>query len=168
MASQGMIGASAVLSECGRYRYVLRRKIPSVLRWIKPVLFVMLNPSTATAEINDPTIRRCLGFATDWGATELSVVNLFGLISPYPKVLRSHPDPVGPENDRYLRQEIDNHRNIGVTVVAWGACPFAIPRAEALRDILSGAQCLAVTKSGMPGHPARLAKSSVLTPWIPV
>jgi hypothetical protein len=163
-----VIPGAAVLSPCGTYRYVLRRRIPSVLRWVKPVLLIMLSPSDANAERGDPTIRRCVGFATDWGATVLTVVNLFGLISPDPKVLTSHPDPVGPENDYYLRGEIGAHRMIGRIVAAWGACPFAVPRVQAIRWMLEGVECFGVTKSGMPKHLLYLAKSTPLQPWIPL
>ena len=72
-AHLGMADTGATLSPCGRYRYRLTR------RWGDggAVAFVMLNPSTADAEKDDPTIRRCIGFAREWRFGRLIVVNLF-------------------------------------------------------------------------------------------
>src|SRR5262249_14212908 len=91
---------AAVISDCGRYRYSLTR------RWgdaAEPrALFVMLNPSTADAEQDDPTIRRCIGFAKAWGMGSLEVVNLYALRATDPAALLSAPDPIGPKNDTMI------------------------------------------------------------------
>ena len=71
---------SAIISECRQYRYVLKRNVPQIVRWVKPMLFIMLNPSKADAEVDDPTIRRCFRFAKDRLHTELTVINLFALV----------------------------------------------------------------------------------------
>ncbi len=90
----------AVLSADGVYRYRLWRTWDAS----KPTLaFLMLNPSTADATEDDPTIRRCLGFAKEWGYGSLVVVNLFALRSPNPDALRENDDPVGPENGEHLQ-----------------------------------------------------------------
>lgn len=141
----------ATISECGQYRYVLKRRIPSILRWVRPMLFVMLNPSTADAVQDDPTIRRCLGFATREGCTELTVVNLFALRSADPKKLLTHPDPIGPENDKHIQEQIMRHRN-GFMIAAWGAHPFAKKRAEQVKA-MGNFHCLGKTKNGDPRHP---------------
>ena len=91
------IARGAHFSRCGRYRYALRRTFPAGQG---TVLFVGLNPSTADAHVDDPTIRRCMGFAAAWGHRELWVANLFALRSPYPDALLGADDPVGPRNDR--------------------------------------------------------------------
>src|SRR5437870_2889354 len=85
----------AKISDCGRYRYTLTRRVGVG----GPLVWVMLNPSTADAEVDDPTIRRVMKFteASDCGLA--IVVNLFALRSPSPKALRGHADPVGPDND---------------------------------------------------------------------
>lgn len=92
---------SAVISECGKYRYSLIR----VWDESKPcVLFIMLNPSTADAENDDPTIRRCIGFAESWGYGGLYVVNLFALRATNPQELLSAPFVVGVDNERWFRR----------------------------------------------------------------
>src|ERR1019366_833740 len=83
------------------YRYSLWRRVGESRR---RVLFVMLNPSTADAIVDDPTIRRCMGFARTWGFGELEVCNLFAYRSPCPSALLRAADPVGPSNDRALRR----------------------------------------------------------------
>lgn len=152
---------SAVISECGKYRYVLRRSLGSIFRWYKPFLFVMLNPSTADASEDDPTIRRCIDFAKREGYTHLNVVNLFALRSTDPKELRYHDDPVGPENDRYIEEEIRQH-SYGAVCAAWGAHAFAKERAEWFLSNYAPVFCLGQTQDGMPKHPLYLRKDTPL------
>src|SRR5437588_2477108 len=90
---------SAVFSPDGRYRYLLTRRLG---RSRRVATFIMLNPSTADAINNDPTIRKCVGFARRWGCGLLQVVNLFALRATEPRVLRAAADPVGPENSRWI------------------------------------------------------------------
>jgi hypothetical protein len=144
--------ASAVISPCGRYRYVLHRELPQPLRWVKPALFIMLNPSTADATQDDPTIRRCIGFAKYWGCTSLTVVNLFALRSTDPSGLAIDHDPVGPDNDTHIAEQIRLH-SLGVIVGAWGAHPFARKRAEEVMQKHGPFSCLGTTKAGAPRHP---------------
>lgn len=104
---------SAVLSGCGTYRYRLTRE------WAdgECVTWLMLNPSTADATVDDPTIRKCVGFSKRWGYGRMVVVNLFALRSPDPRALARNTDPVGPENDCYLTQAFEEGREI---ICAWG------------------------------------------------
>lgn len=89
----------AHLSACGAYRYALRRTWDPA----RPAaLFVGLNPSTADAERDDPTTRRCVRFARDWGFGGLLVGNLFAYRATRPRDLRAAAEPVGPENDWWL------------------------------------------------------------------
>src|SRR5215510_5582686 len=93
----------AVLSDCGRYRYMLRRT------WdhSKPrVLFVMLNPSTADAEIDDATIRSCIRLAKGAGYGSFEVVNLYALRATDPAELQRADDPVGPKNNDIIEAAI--------------------------------------------------------------
>lgn len=162
---------STVISECGRYRYRLTRAIehePS--QKALPCLFIMLNPSLADAVVDDPTIRRCLGFARSWGATELTVVNLFALRSPHPGDLWTHEAPIGPDNLAAVVEEVQAHR-IGIVVAAWGADEIALK--SPVREWLLTAKdidrrlikCLGVTKAGEPKHPLYIRGDRQLEPF---
>jgi hypothetical protein len=127
--------------------------------------FLMLNPSTADATLDDPTIRRCRGFADSWDCNGIVVVNIYGLRSTDPSALWKHPDPVGPENDYYIRQVA---RECGAVVCAWGVNA----KPERIADVVklvraTGAElyCLGVTKDGHPKHPLYLRKDSKMMPW---
>ena len=154
---------SAVISDCGQYRYVLERHIPSRFGWGRPCLFVMLNPSTADAEQNDPTIRRCLSFAESWGATKLTVVNLFALRSTDPKKLLDHSDPVGPENDDHIFDQISKHAS-GLKIAAWGASANAKERAFRV-SMMTKWDSLGTTKDGSPRHPLYVKGDTSFKEW---
>lgn len=146
---------AAVISSDGLYRYVLSR------RWGlegRRVAFIGLNPSTADATLDDPTIRRCVGFAKAWGGTSLLMVNLFGFRSTAPAALRQVVDPIGPENDLWLDRVV---AGADLVVAAWGNHGVLLNRAEFIRQRFSGKlQALAITKSGMPKHPLYIAASA--------
>lgn len=153
---------SAVISDCGLYRYKLTRTVPNVAG-TKCALFIMLNPSTATAEVDDPTIRRCLGFARRENCARLTVVNLFALRATNPRDLRLHSDPEGMDNDVYLFDEVYLHRSIpSIIVAAWGNDAFARRRAEYVLNHTGPVLCLGKTKSGAPKHPLYLSKDAPL------
>jgi hypothetical protein len=111
----------ATVSDDGLYRYDLGR------RWADgPLLgFVMLNPSTGDAEVDDPTLRRCIGFAQREGLAGIVVRNLYAFRSPSPKDLKAADkagvDIVGPENDRWLRDLAAARFEVRTVVAAWGA-----------------------------------------------
>ena len=112
-------GFDAVFSDCGRYRYSLSRQ------WVFPqnraprtVTFIMLNPSTADETKDDPTIRRCVGFAQAWGFERLEIVNLFAWRSPYPDDLLKSPEPVGHANDVAIKIAAGNGE---IVIGAWGS-----------------------------------------------
>lgn len=157
---------SATISPCGRYRYTLHRKISTPLRWIRPVMFIMLNPSTADASKDDPTIRRCISFAERWGCTSLTVVNLFALRSTDPRALILESDPVGPENNMHIADQMAKHQH-GFVVAAWGTHPAARVRAEEIIRKYGTFQCLGLTKAGHPRHPLYVASSALLRPYPP-
>ena len=150
------------------YRYSLRRAWePRAGR----ALFVMLNPSTADERREDPTIRRCIGFAKRAGLGSLEVVNLFAYRTPYPRVLTQAGDPVGPQNDRTLRAAV---RRADRIVVAWGnGAPDRASREQlavrvaAFRTLVGGAavDCLGLTRQGQPRHPLRLPRTQPFLPW---
>lgn len=151
---------TATISDDGVYRYRLGR------RWDdrSPVLFVMLNPSTADADIDDPTIRRCVGFARSWGWGGIEVVNRFALRATNPGELMTADDPVGPHNDEHVRQAL---RESIFTVVAWGAHPLAADPWPLLDDAQAAGpvRCLGKTKVGAPRHPLYMAASTPLELW---
>lgn len=137
----------ALFSPCRTWRYALTRELDGDGR----VAFVGLNPSTGDEARDDPTIRRCLGFARDWGFARLDVVNLYALRTTDPRTLWNAGDPVGPENDRILARVLGD---ADLVVAAWGVHA----RQERLRDvacILGRLQlhALGVTKAGAPRHP---------------
>lgn len=145
---------SATISACGQYRYDLWR------HWnldLPLVAWLMVNPSTATAETTDPTITRCVNFSTSWGFGRMVVGNLFALRSTDPAALKTHSAPIGPENDFYLDRIISDADTI---VCAWGAHGKFRNRGDAvLRRIKAEgkiAHCLRLTKTGQPEHPLYL------------
>lgn len=145
--------STATFSPCRIYRYALTR------RWSdRPVaVFVMLNPSTADAMVDDPTIRRCLSFAWSWTAGGLLVLNLFGLRATDPRELRGHPDPAGPHNDAVIADWLSRDEPVGPVVCAWGAHPGTAERAGRVLGLLASRGirplCLGTTKDGHPRHP---------------
>jgi hypothetical protein len=106
---------AAVISTCGKYRYLLQREVSQ-----RPgaALFILLNPSTADAEKDDPTIRKCMGFARKWGYGRLRVVNLFAYRATSPLAMKVADDPVGEENQYWIDKAL-RHTH-GVVVCAWG------------------------------------------------
>jgi hypothetical protein len=153
--------SSALISADGQYRYILGRT------WepLKPrAIFIMLNPSTADNVQDDRTIGRCRSFAEREGCGSLTVVNLFALRSTDPRALRTHRDPVGPENDFHLRGVLT--QNPGRVIAAWGAHPFAADRAAYVQELLADTRltCLGTTKAGHPRHPLYVAGNQPLIP----
>lgn len=140
-----------------RYRYVLNRELATD-RNNGTVLFVMLNPSTADRTSNDPTIRRCIGFATRWGFSRLRVVNLYAARATKPADLFALNDPVGPQNDWYLARELERADRI---VAGWGHHGARFDRARHVIEAHADRRwyCLGTTKDGEPRHPLYVKSS---------
>lgn len=155
--------AGAVISEDGLYRYGLWRRWDSDYehRNRTAAVFIMLNPSTADASKDDPTIRKCRGFAQRWGCGGLVVVNLYAWRATEPKMLYATRDPIGPENDAALIAAFQLAASHGSTpVAAWGS--FKGPNIERrIRDV----QQLA-TDHGVKLHAIKLSVSG--KPWHPL
>ena len=148
-----MVDKGAVFSPDKTYRYSLRRLWDLSLR---PCCFVMLNPSTADEEVNDRTITKCLRFARIWGYGGLIVGNLFAYVATSPRDLYAVKDPVGPENDQYLRQL---HEQSGITVAAWGENGKLRSRGYVVMRALTAVKQVAFlqkTRDGQPEHPLYL------------
>lgn len=147
------IERSAVLSECRLYRYSLTRT------WDESrerVLFVGLNPSTADENRDDPTLRRCIGFAKRWGYGGLILVNLFAFRATDPSELLSTADPVGPENDAAIASAL---KLVNQTIVAWGTKGELLNRDIEILKQISQPYCLGKSKNGFPRHPLYMRKS---------
>lgn len=143
----------------GKYRYSLTRQWRDDI-FPPPVCFILLNPSTADAEQDDPTVRRCVGFAKDWGFGAVMMVNLFAFraTDPASVVLAGQTmDVVGPKNFDTLNWVLHSAAKV---IAAWGAAPWAQKRArEVLNHFVSiEFLCLRITKSGAPQHPLYLPK----------
>ena len=124
----------------------------------------MLNPSTADESQDDPTIRRCIGYAQSWEFDGLVVGNLFAYRATDPGELYKADDPVGPDNDRYL-QKI-NAMCAGFVVAGWGGHGARWPqRVLAMRNIFPELRCLALTQDREPRHPLYLKKELVPAPY---
>lgn len=151
----------ASISECGEYRYRLSRIWDERK---KPLVFLMLNPSTADAMTDDPTIRRCMGFARRERAGGLVVVNLYGLRATNPKRLWDHTDPIGPTNDRHLVRAASE----GKLVCAWGgnAPSNRVAYVRALLDRHRWS-CLGTTQAGAPRHPLYIRSDQPLERYQP-
>lgn len=154
---------TAVLSDDLKYRYRLIRRWGngSLMPWI------MLNPSTADHRDDDQTIRRCVSYAVRCGYSGIAVWNLYALRSTDPKALWVAEDPVGPENDRRLRNLLAWAEAAEQSVfVGWGANA----RHDRVGWLLAqtGAwnlKALGVTKRGAPVHPSRQSKTATFQPW---
>ncbi len=141
---------SAVFDASGSYRYRLTRV------WARDaprVAFVLLNPSTADHRQDDPTVRRCIGFARAWGFGGVDVVNLFAWRATRPRDLRRALAPVGADNDRHLRWAA---RNAARVVVAWGIHGAWQGRDRAALALLQHwgctPLCMGLTREGQPRH----------------
>ncbi len=147
----GGMEMDAVFDTSGAYRYSLTRTWDAA----RPrVAMILLNPSTADAHRDDPTLRRCIGFAREWGFGALEVVNLFAFRATLPRHLRQADDPVGAENDAFLRRALAAAQR---AVAAWGVHgAFARRDREVLRLAGEGGHALACAGLTRDGHPRHL------------
>ena len=157
--------SSARFSPCRLYRYELRRTWDARL----PVLaFCLVNPSTATAEADDPTIRLLCSWARLLGYGGIVVVNLFAWRSTDPAEMKRSAEPIGPENDAAI---VAVARESGMVVCAWGANGTHLDRGPAVAAALraAGVQLyrlpIPLTKSGQPCHPLYKPVRGALVPW---
>lgn len=155
----------AVYSECARYRYLLTRHLNDAAD-PRTLGVVMLNPSTATAAVNDPTIRRVVGFAERWEYDRIIVGNLFAWRATKPIDLLDVDDPVGPGNSYALRTVAEVSDSI---LCAWGAWPRA--QQEATKFQTQAAEvgveltCLDFCASGAPRHPLYIKSDTERVRW---
>ena len=202
MSAVQYVAAGARISKDERYRYHLWREwrlwpdaahwswwndpdtgAPVVdgagehIGWPKSVLFVMLNPSTADGETDDPTIRRCVSFARAWGYDRMDVVNLFAYRATDPAELlklNHGDDPVGPDNCQIVHGLIDEREEFGGSAIdkvvcAWGNHGAHLGQDETMLGWLADCPryALKLSKDGHPSHPLYLPKSSALVEFRP-
>lgn len=150
-----------ILSPDRQYRYTLWRMSPSDLfemsigNWTPYINFILLNPSTADETNDDPTIRRCVGFAKEWGYGAVCITNLFAYRATEPHAMKSVADPIGPENDRWL---VECSKNAEITVAGWGVHGGLHRRNIIVTEMIPTLTCLGTTKDGYPKHPLYLRK----------
>jgi hypothetical protein len=126
-------------------------------------MLVGLNPSTADAKRDDPTIRRCIGFARDWGFGGVWVLNLFAFRATEPADLKAADDPVGARNDQWLRRVA---RRCGRIVACWGNHGAFLGRSARVRAMLGDRlEVIRLNASGEPAHPLYLPKTLKPSPW---
>lgn len=165
----------ATFSRDRRYRYTLTRILDPLMHSARAcrVAFIMLNPSTADAETDDPTIRRCIGFAKRWGHDRLEVVNLFAWRATDPNELPRVVEPVGgTSNTDAIRRVAASACTV---VAAWGG-PYSgklkqlvLARARHVHDELTAAgiemHVLGLTKDRNPRHPLYMPYEARLVRW---
>jgi len=151
------INKTANFSSCRKYRYSLSRIWDKQKKF---VLFIGLNPSTADEEMDDPTIRRCSGYAQKWGYGGFMMVNLFAYRTTLPSNLKKVKYPVGSENDKYI---VKLSKKADITVAAWGDNGNLYSRDKQILSLVPNLMCLKINKSGQPAHPLYLKKDLKLT-----
>jgi len=157
MFDGGVSGAR--FSEDRIYRYKLWRMWDPAK---DSVVFVGLNPSTADENVDDPTVRRCIGYAKDWGYGSIFMLNIFAFRATDPREMKLSEDPVGAMNDSFL---VEASKGSGLVVGCWGAHGGHLGRGRAVLEMMREngirVHCLGLTKAGHPKHPLYLRKDLV-------
>ena len=157
LGQMSFINKTANFSSCRKYRYSLSRIWDKQKKF---VLFIALNPSTADEEMDDPTIRRCSGYAQKWGYGGFMMVNLFAYRTTLPSNLKKVKYPVGSENDKYI---VKLSKKADITVATWGDNGNLYSRDKQILSLVPNLMCLKINKSGQPAHPLYLKKDLKLT-----
>ncbi len=152
------------------YRYTLWREVNPEASGI--TAFIGLNPSTATEEINDPTIRRCMRFARDFGSRYLCMLNVFGYRATDPKVMKRVEDPFGGENLYHITRVVKMADNV---VAAWGTDGYWKDGGRIVQLAIQGLgppdapicrlKCLGKTRDGSPRHPLYIKATQPLSDY---
>jgi len=152
----------AVFSACRTYRYALWRtwemRTPSIL-------FVGLNPSTADDQHDDPTIRRCIRFAQNWGYGGIYVANLFSFRATRPTTLKANSNPIGSETEDWIHRL---SQETLYTIACWGNHGSFLQRNQVITQMIANLYCLRITKQGQPAHPLYLPNNLTPIPYPPL
>jgi len=152
----------AIFDVNGRYRYSLWRAWSP---YYPRIVFVLLNPSTADEQRNDPTIRRCIGFARAWHFGSMEVVNLFAYLATDYRELFKVSDPIGQGNNRFLLQAVERCSTV---VLGWGTRGTFLSRDRQVIQMFvrkKDVYCLGLTKDGQPRHPLYIQGDTNLEPF---
>lgn len=147
--------STAVFSDCENYRYALQKIWNPVGQLL---IFIMLNPSTATELVNDPTIERCERRARQWGFAGIQILNLFAFRATLPENMKKQSDPVGPRNDAFIIEAIESAKDGKCKIVCgWGTHGVHLSRDKEIYLMFNRAgldpSALKWTKDGHPQHP---------------
>jgi len=163
MHQKGDAASTAIYSDCGRYRYALTRIWDATG---EKVLFVMLNPSTATERQNDPTVERCERRARALGFGSFRVCNIFAWRATDPKDMRRAQDPVGLENNAAI---LDGCDWADAIVCAWGTHGEHLGRGREVTSLMRGTgkplTHLGLSKAGHPKHPLYIGYAAQPVAW---
>lgn len=159
--------SAAVLSDCGRYRYRLDRKVAEAGA---VYAFFGVNPSTADASLDDATVRKWRGFVARWGGSRFIVGNVFAYRSTDVKALATTPDPIGRLNNDYLKQII---AEADILVPCWGdqkKVPTELRlhfrwMSEVLSASAKPVKTFGLSNGGYPKHPLMLGYDTALVDW---
>lgn len=160
------ISQKAMMSPDEKYRYVLIRTWNTLATdpfGLRYVIFVGLNPSTADATVDDPTIRRCVNYAKAWGFTGMGMLNLFALRATQPSDMMKEIEPVGEFNDKWIKYFTED---AGLVVACWGAHGSFLGRDKVVRAMIPHLNYLRLTKQGHPAHPLYLPGNLEPKEWL--
>lgn len=143
-------------SPCRQYRYTLWREWDQLFNK-EYAMFIGLNPSTADETKDDPTIRRCIGFAKAWGYGALCMTNLFAIRSTDPNAIKAFESSIGIDNDYWIKECA---KEAGIIIAAWGNHGKYVGRDKQLAKMVTNLHCLGITQTGAPKHPLYLPKGS--------
>jgi len=138
---------TAELSDCRKYRYALWRTWDDAKA---SVMFIGLNPSIADETIDDPTLIRCINYSKAWGYGGVCMANLFAFRATDPVQMKAAANPVGVENDKWLRKLA---ADAGLIVAAWGNDGSFLGRSKEVIGLLPALHYLKMNKTGEPAHP---------------
>lgn len=155
-----MNNRETIFSPCRRYRYTLWRRVPVTFNFEErdgrrnALQVIGLNPSTADEKVNDPTVRRCIDFASRWGFSWMCMTNLFGYRATDPRDMQKQKDPFGDDNFTLVQKVAEE---CDMILCAWGAHPRMCGIDKIMLDMLEPQKekfrHLGLTKNGKPRHP---------------
>ena len=168
-----MNARTTIFSPCRKYRYTLWREWDEVPLWAAAtgksnqyVQFIGLNPSTADETLDDPTIRRCIGFSKAWGYGALCMTNLFAWRDTDPQAMRRVADPTGMQNNTEL---LNCAKGAALIIAAWGKHGRHRDRDDWVKKMMFDCgfklNHLGLNDDGTPKHPLHLKGSTLPAPF---